>query len=305
VHRDVSPHNVLVGTDGVARVLDFGIAKAMGREQITRTGQIKGKLAYVAPEQLGAGPVTRAADIYAAGLLLWETLALRRLFRGEDEQVVLSKLRTTRLPALSDLVGGVPPAFDAIIARATHGDPPLRYATAREMADAIEQEVPVAAPGEVADWVERVAGTTLAHRALVLDRAADPPTTAESVRPPAVPIARQGVARGGGHVALAMAAALLASTLLASVLVLAPSRRLAARRGTGEWQPLVVHAARVPTPVERAAREPLPAPAVAVPAQEATPSARPACTHRPPPPDCAIPYTLDADGIHHMKPQCL
>ena len=76
VHRDVSPQNVIVGADGVARVLDFGISKAENRASVTRDGRVKGKLRYMAPEQLG-GDVTPAADIYAAGIVLWELLAGR------------------------------------------------------------------------------------------------------------------------------------------------------------------------------------------------------------------------------------
>src|ERR1019366_2190828 len=74
VHRDVSPQNCLVGTDGVARVLDFGVAKAAGRLQTTRDGQLKGKLSYMAPEQIHGATVTRRTDIYAASVVLWETL---------------------------------------------------------------------------------------------------------------------------------------------------------------------------------------------------------------------------------------
>ena len=83
VHRDVSPQNVLVGVDGVARVLDFGVAKAAGRaSQTTREGQLKGKLAYMAPEQVAAAQVDRRADVYAAGVVLWELLAGRRLMQA-------------------------------------------------------------------------------------------------------------------------------------------------------------------------------------------------------------------------------
>src|SRR5208282_661106 len=73
VHRDVSPQNILVGVDGVPRVLDFGVAKAAGRVQTTREGQLKGKLGYMAPEQIG-GQVSRASDVYAASVVLWEAL---------------------------------------------------------------------------------------------------------------------------------------------------------------------------------------------------------------------------------------
>src|SRR5258708_3975182 len=74
VHRDVSPHNVLVGVDGVSRVLDFGVAKAAGRLQSTRQGQLKGKVAYMAPEQVRGAAVDRQTDVYSAAVVLWETL---------------------------------------------------------------------------------------------------------------------------------------------------------------------------------------------------------------------------------------
>src|SRR5262249_48804205 len=85
VHRDVSPQNVMVGTDGVARLLDFGVAKAAVRLQSTHEGQVKGKIAYMAPEQLDRHEATRSSDIYAAAVLLWEGLAGRRLFEAGTE----------------------------------------------------------------------------------------------------------------------------------------------------------------------------------------------------------------------------
>ncbi|MGH7294995.1 MAG: serine/threonine-protein kinase, partial [Polyangiaceae bacterium] len=92
VHRDVSPQNILVGTDGLARLLDFGVAKAAGRIQTTREGQIKGKIAYMAPEQLRSEPVTRRTDVYAAAVVLWETLTCRRLFRADNEGAIVTSI---------------------------------------------------------------------------------------------------------------------------------------------------------------------------------------------------------------------
>ncbi len=84
VHRDVSPQNILVGADGVPRVVDFGIAKATGRLQTTSEGQLKGKAAYMSPEQILEDGVDRRADVYAAAVVLWEVLAGRRLFRSDN-----------------------------------------------------------------------------------------------------------------------------------------------------------------------------------------------------------------------------
>ncbi len=164
VHRDVSPQNVLVGADGIARVLDFGIAKAAGRVQVTRDGQIKGKLAYMPPEQLSGRELTRAVDIYAGAVVMWETLTGERLFKGETESETLAKiLRDDVLPP-SEMVPGLGTAFDAPILRALSRDPKLRHATARELAFELEKCVGVASTSEVGDWVENMVGTILSAR---------------------------------------------------------------------------------------------------------------------------------------------
>ena len=85
VHRDISPHNILVGVDGIARITDFGIALAEARLTSTKSGQLKGKLPYMAPEQLEADDVDRRVDVYATGCVLWEMLAGQRLFAAKSE----------------------------------------------------------------------------------------------------------------------------------------------------------------------------------------------------------------------------
>src|SRR5262249_47314001 len=87
VHRDVSPGNVLVGRDGLARVLDFGVAQALGRVQVTRDGALKGKLAYMGPERMRGAPASRQSDLFGVGVVLWELLAGRRLRVGDDAKV--------------------------------------------------------------------------------------------------------------------------------------------------------------------------------------------------------------------------
>jgi hypothetical protein len=88
VHRDVSPHNILVGGDGIPRLLDFGVAKAAGRMQESRSGEIKGKLAYMAPEQV-RGDADRRTDVYSTSVILWEGLTGRRLFRGDNDAMLV------------------------------------------------------------------------------------------------------------------------------------------------------------------------------------------------------------------------
>ena len=177
VHRDVSPQNVLVGTDGAARVLDFGVAKAAGRLQQTREGQIKGKLSYIAPEQLRGAPATRQSDIYAAGVLLWELLTGERLFSADNEGALLTKVLEGKVNKPSTFVPGRMDEtmalsmqlsldlLDDITMSGLNPDPARRYATAREMAVAIERAVPPATASEVSDWVEATARDVLLRRA--------------------------------------------------------------------------------------------------------------------------------------------
>jgi eukaryotic-like serine/threonine-protein kinase len=165
VHRDVSPQNVLVGTDGVPRVLDFGVAKAAGRWQSTREGQLKGKIAYMAPEQITTGIVTRQTDLYAAAAVLWETLTGRRMFRAENDVRLLAMVLSGAVTPPSAIVPGLPRGFDTVVLRGLDRDPSRRFATAREMASAIEAVVGAAAPAEVGEWLERVAADELRERA--------------------------------------------------------------------------------------------------------------------------------------------
>src|SRR3984957_18438497 len=92
VHRDVSPQNILVATDGHARVLDFGIAKAAGRSHTTRDGQLKGKFRYMAPEQIRDGPVSAQTDVYAASVVLWELLTGEPLFKGSNDAAIVARV---------------------------------------------------------------------------------------------------------------------------------------------------------------------------------------------------------------------
>ncbi len=177
VHRDVSPQNVLVGTDGVPRVLDFGVAKAAGRVQTTKEGQIKGKLAYMPPEQLKGAAVSRQTDIYATGVMLWELVTGQRLFAGDNEGAIVAKvleakieppsrvLVASRRQTFTDPVMRQLEALDLTILRALATQPEQRFATARAMAVELERTCPPATASEVADWLESVAREVLDSRA--------------------------------------------------------------------------------------------------------------------------------------------
>ena len=165
VHRDISPQNILVGVDGVPRVLDFGVAKAVGRVQTTREGQLKGKIGYMAPEQVEGRSRRGARDVYAAAVVLWEVLTGRRLITGETTTAMLHKVLTMRPEAPSLYNPSVDPALDAVVLRGLSRDPADRYASAREMATALEGAANVAIAPVVSAWVERTAGPELAAQA--------------------------------------------------------------------------------------------------------------------------------------------
>jgi len=167
VHRDVSPENILVGRDGIARLLDFGIASGAGRKYVTRVGEIKGKPSYLAPEQiiLGGPRVGRRVDIYGAAIVLWEALTGRRLFDGESATVTLSRVLNDVVPPPSSLVGSLPPGLDEIVLRGLSRDPEQRYATALDMARALSAVCGSLLPFEVAEWVELTAADALERQA--------------------------------------------------------------------------------------------------------------------------------------------
>jgi serine/threonine protein kinase len=168
VHRDVSPQNVLIGVDGLAHLLDFGVAKAAGRSHSTRNGSVKGKLAYMAPEQLRAGLITRRSDVYAASIVLWEMLAGRRIFGPEPMAHVVLRQMTEPFAAPSSLAAGSPSSLDAVVLRGLARDPQERFGTAAEMADAIERAERCAAPPTIAAWLRSIAATSLQAQARLL-----------------------------------------------------------------------------------------------------------------------------------------
>ena len=137
VHRDCSPQNILVGVDGCTRITDFGIARARARIANTREGEMKGKLAYMAPEQTQGEEIDRRADLFSVGVVLWEVLTARRLFKSTTEAATLRRLLVTKIPAPSEMCE-VHGEIDAVVMRALERNPDDRFQTAAEMADAVE-----------------------------------------------------------------------------------------------------------------------------------------------------------------------
>jgi serine/threonine protein kinase len=165
VHRDVSPQNLLIGADGVPRVLDFGVAKAVGQAHTTRQGEVKGKLRYMSPEQVRCGPIDRRADIWAASVMLWEALTGHKLFHGENDARIIMQILERPIPSPKHLAPDVPETLARVCLRGLERDPEKRYATAVEMATQIEAACGLVSPREVGAWVRRVAQSRLEDRA--------------------------------------------------------------------------------------------------------------------------------------------
>jgi eukaryotic-like serine/threonine-protein kinase len=166
VHRDVSPQNILIGRDGSARVLDFGVAKALAQSPNTQSGLLKGKFGYMAPEQIMRGHVDRRTDVFAAGVVLWETLTCRRLFQASRNiEQAMSRVVAADIPRPSTYRSEIPPELDAIVMKAMERDAEKRFQSAEELAIALERDVGIASPHLVTTWFGPLASPELAQRA--------------------------------------------------------------------------------------------------------------------------------------------
>jgi serine/threonine protein kinase len=138
VHRDVTPHNLFVNYDGSTKVVDFGIAKFRSRTAKTRAGMLKGKVAYMSPEQVAGASVDRRADIFSLGVVLWELTTGQRLFRMENDTDTLAKVQECDVPHPSGVLRGYPGDLEAIVMKALARSSRGRYATAREFSRALQ-----------------------------------------------------------------------------------------------------------------------------------------------------------------------
>jgi serine/threonine-protein kinase len=328
VHRDVSPHNVLVGRDGVARIIDFGIAKASSRSQTTTDGQVRGKLAYLSPEQLLRRPVDRRVDVFAASIVVWEMLAGTRLFDADDQGATIARVLEEPLRAPSAHADGIAPALDAIVMRGLERDPDRRFATAKDMAAALEGLGDLARPADVGAWVERVAADVLRERAA---RVAEIEREESSARPatrdvepaprgtePTIVLREPGAEpqvepvpspapprRTSWMVATVVFAVVAAGVYgwsrFANPLVVGPSVSAAQAA-----RPVVAPTPELAAPsVTAAPPAAAPSPPSPAPADDKKLRSRSRAEVKRPKKHCTPPFYFDHDGTKHFKPECL
>src|SRR6185295_12713218 len=115
VHRDISPQNLLVGFDGGVKLIDFGVAKAAGRAQHTTTGVLKGKFPYMSPEQAEGEEIDGRSDVFALGIVLWELLCDKRLFKGDSDVMSQRLVKACQVPVPSEIVSTLPRQLDEIV----------------------------------------------------------------------------------------------------------------------------------------------------------------------------------------------
>ena len=163
VHRDISPPNVLVGVDGVARVLDFGIAKALQHLDESITGRRMGKMGYMSPEQIRGERLTQSSDVFSAGIVLWELLCMRRLFQADKPEERMESILRGDYPSPRSLREELPQELNDAVMKALERSPEARFATIREFSEALES-APRAARREIGEWVTELAHAALAER---------------------------------------------------------------------------------------------------------------------------------------------
>ncbi len=337
VHRDVSPQNVLVGLDGIARIVDFGVAKAASRMQTTSEGQLKGKLAYMSPEQLELKSCDRRADIFAAGIVSWELCTGRRLFSADSPAQIMARVLSGEVSRPTDLVPSLPAQLDEVILRALSRKPEERFDNALQMAEALNQAVPRAAAPEVRRWVRAAMGDKLEERArrlaeiesssatdssvhLVDRRVAADEVTDTDLSATTDPGARRRQKRRVMLAALALLAGLGLAAVLFGRSLLGPSSKRDAALGAASQEGIAAPPEPEQVPTEPAAPPPVtastPPPPTAssqepAPVTPPRPAARPTAVRPKPPPkptkpqvNCNPNYYIDKHGQKRFKEEC-
>lgn len=343
VHRDISPQNVIVGTDGIARVLDFGIAKAAERLHQTDDGSFKGKLGYMPPDILSGGPVDRRADLWGVAVVLWEMLVGKRLFPpGDSPHALVRTITEGAIDPPSRRGAETSPALDAVLMRALMKAPEARYSTARAMATALEHAVSVASSRVIGEWLASVVPEHLAGRAALvaqierttratppsagrlrslIEETSEPPASARAAAAP-VAAAPAGSAPGASSrrpVLLVLAAVALLLAVAATAIVVAVLRRPSGAMTAPTSSAPLTHGSASPTaslaaPQPSASTSAVAAPPSASSLASAMASAKPPAPRSSPPRSrgstndaCNPPYTIGPppDYIRKPKLECL
>lgn len=201
IHRDISPANIIVSTNGVVKLIDWGLAKAQLGESDTGEHKIKGKYGYVAPEYLG-GKLSARIDLWAVGIIIYELLTSRRLFDGADDYETLQRVKNLPIPRPSIANPRVTPQLDAIVMKALERDPTYRWKSAAEMRDALREVI--AQPGNdldnkhISEWMRWVfmqqpgtAASGVSHLASIARPPPPPPPVDEPTVPSGPPVAME------------------------------------------------------------------------------------------------------------------
>jgi len=342
VHRDVSPHNLFVTVEGQAKVLDFGIAKLDRSLVETEVGTVKGKIRYMAPEQLRGDVLDRRADVYAAGVILWEALAGERMWRGFDDAEIRARVGAGDLP-LPPSRPEAPPALARICRRALALDPCRRPPTALAMADELEgilAELGGASTRALGGLVARLfeeprrrrRAAVEEHVGRVMVEAARATGEFLGVTGEVTPLA----ALEPPPVAVRAPRWRAATVVAASILALVAASVIWRWEGSRRVGPASSSPAVVPAGVPAILRSPAPtsAPGPAAPAaaagallspaageENAPPRVERAVSKRQPraiaravdaapptqnvAPDCAHPFFIDGEGIKKFRPECM
>ncbi|HSN28203.1 MAG TPA: serine/threonine-protein kinase [Kofleriaceae bacterium] len=317
VHRDVSPHNVLLSWDGGVKVSDFGIAKARNASEATASVFIKGKPAYMSPEQANGQPLDGRSDLFAVGVMLWEMLIGRRLFVGEDTRATLAAVLFGQIPRPRQMRADVPKDLERVVMKLLERDLPARYATAEAAID--DLLACDAAPKNGREVLRRVLaerfpqdapvrGSSLAHHTPPQPHQAQYGTgpgasgagysTGGGATP--MPSASLGAMRGaptatiprpgmgtGGKIALGVGGMLVAAVVTFAIIAVAKGGKNT-QAGAGSAEGSGGSAQQV------AVAPPPPAPDAAVPVDAAPPP--------PPPPDAALPVDAAAEPAKKDAP---
>ena len=209
VHRDVSPPNIMVCSDGTVKLLDFGIAKARGANSRTRTGTVKGKNAYMSPEQILGKPLDRRSDVFALAIVMYEMLAIKRLFHRDSDFLTFKAITEEPIPEIRERRPDLPPGMRAALMQAMARDPNGRFDSAQAFGNAIRNSVATlggpASPNDLARLLFTDFGDEMSARDEILKaaddqitasvpalKAAPPPVPMEAIKTQPIPVARSG-----------------------------------------------------------------------------------------------------------------